>query len=852
MVWFQKLSPRGKTQCVGVALMALVIAAFWQVAHCEFLIYDDWEYVVTNDMVRRGLTWEGLSWAFQKFHSSNWHPLTWISHMADVQLYGLKPLGHHVTNLIFHVANTVLLLILLRRLTGSLWRSALVAALFGLHPTHVESVAWIAERKDVLSAFFGLLTLLAYARYVRWHSTLAPRLSTSLVAFRSPDYWLALFCFALGLMSKPMLVTWPFVMLLLDYWPLQRINLRSPSPHPTGSGVKLLLEKIPFFALTAASCVLTFLAQRAGGAVQSMEHLSVTTRLVNAVVSYARYLGKTVWPADLSIYYPYPATWPAGIVAAAVLLLAALIALAIWQWQRRPYVVVGLGWFFGILVPVIGIVQVGGQSIADRYLYVPQIGLFVALAWFFGEVVQSRANWRTPLIVVSLAAVTASLGLTRTRVRDWQNSEMLFTQALRVTTGNYIAHNNLGLHYLDRKDYPAAIKSFRAALELRPGYAATHSNLGLALAELQQTDAAIEHLVEALRLKPTFFEARVNLANLYIGQRRFPEALALLEQAVQAAPHYPEGQYSLANVLIEQGRLDEAAQHVQTALRLRPDYAEALNCRGTIALKQGRFPDATASYHAALAANPKFAEAQCNLALVAAAQGHHAEAIAQYEAALRLNPELLAAHLGLALVLEQAGRFGEGAEHWAAALKLAPDLAGAHEQMGMLLVKQGKLAEALPHLAKAVATQPENYQLRAQYGLALDQAGETKLALAEYHATLKLHENQPEVLNNLSWILATSARSEWRDGAAAIRYAELACRLTDHREVGFLGTLAAAYAEAGRFADAVATAQRAIELARTAGQTDLAARNAELLELYRAGKPYREPALGPNAGPAQP
>jgi tetratricopeptide (TPR) repeat protein len=843
MAGIVSLSSRQKTWLVGVGLIALVVAALGPVIHCEFLIYDDWEYVVTNDMVRRGLTWESIGWAFQKFHSSNWHPLTWLSHMADVQLYGLRPLGHHLTNLVFHAANTVLLLALLQRLTGSLWRSALVAALFGLHPTHVESVAWIAERKDVLSAFFGMLTLLAYGRFAECKIKNEKGKNTW--------YGVALLCFALGLMSKPMLVTWPFVMLLLDFWPLNRISLESKVLRPGfwRQNRPVILEKIPFLALVLGSCWLTFLAQRAGGAVQSLEQLTPAARFGNALVSYARYLGKTFWPTDLSIYYPYPAAWSVGIIVAAVLLLIALIAGAIWQRHQRPYVLVGVGWFLGILVPVIGIVQVGGQSIADRYLYIPQIGLFLIVAWLLGEVVTRRISLRAPLIGLALVVVFFCLFLTRVRVRDWQNSETLFTQALRVTQENFIAHNNLGLHYLDQNKYDAAIRSFEAALAIRPAFAATHSNLGLAHAALHQTDTAITHLLEALRLKPTLYEARVNLANLYIGQSRFPEALELLTEAVQAAPHYPEGQYSLANVLIEQNRLAEAIRHVEIALQLRPDYAEALNCRGTIYLKQGKLAEAITQYRAALAANPQFAEAQCNLGLVAAAQGNSLEAITQYEAALRLNPDLLPAHLGLALVLEQAGRLAEGAEHWATALKLSPNLSGAHEQMGGLLVKQGKLQEAVPHFAQAVTAQPDNYHLRAQYGLALDQLGETKLALDEYRETIKLHENQPEVLNNLSWILATSSRAEWRDAAEAVRCGELACRLTDHREVRFLGTLAAAYAEAGRFADAVATAQRAIELAQAAGQPELAARNTELLELYRAQKPYHEPALAPQASP---
>ncbi len=863
-------SPRQKTLFLCVGLTALVVAAFWRVLFCDFLIYDDWEYVVTNDMVRRGLTAESVAWAFTKFHSSNWHPLTWISHMADVQCYGLRPLGHHLTNLILHTVNTLLLFGLLRRLTGSFWRSAVVAALFGLHPTHVESVAWVAERKDVLSTCFGLLCLLSYERYAR-PSTLNPQPSTSLAFLRAPAYWLTFVLLACGLMSKPMLVTWPCVMLLLDFWPLGRMQnggkLETSTPHPTLSPVEaeragpapgrgqlstfnfqlstlrgLLIEKIPFFALTIGSCVLTFFAQRAGGAVQSMEQLSLATRLGNTAISYVRYLGKTFWPTDLSIYYPYPAAWPVWMICAAVTVLLALLLAVLWQRTARPYLLFGFAWFLGTLVPVIGLVQVGGQAIADRYQYIPQIGVFIAVVWLAAEWAQQQRQWRSGLVGAGALAVLACATLTWQRVQDWKNSETLFTQALRVTQGNYIAHNNLGLHYLSLKRYDLAIPCFEAALALRPAFAATHSNLGLALAARQQVPQAIEHLQEALRLKPGFFEAQVNLANLYFPQQRWSEALVLLEEAVRTAPHYPEGQYSIANVLAEQGRLEEALAHVRRALQFRPDYVEALNCLGTIYLKQGKLEDAATQYRAALAINPNFAEARCNLGLVAATQGRTAEAITEYEAALRVKPDLLSARFGLAMVLERAGQLAQAGEHWAAALQLSPELWAAHEQLGLLLVRQGKVTEALPHFAEAVKHQPDNYRLRGQYAMALDQAGETQRAVTEYRRAIELNGNQPELLNNLSWILATSTNAEWRNGAEAVQHGEAACRFTEHREAGYVGTLAAAYAEAGRFGDAVATAQKAIDLAKAAGQTDLATRNAELLELYRARKPYHEPA----------
>jgi tetratricopeptide (TPR) repeat protein len=829
---------------VAVALVLLVGLAFGRVLTADFLIYDDWEYVVTNDMVRRGLTLESFTWAWQAFHSSNWHPLTWLSHMVDVQLYGLQPAGHHATNLILHTINTVLLLTLLRRLTGSLWRSALVAAWFGLHPTHVESVAWVSERKDVLSTFFGLLCLLAYTRYARSASTLNPQPSTvaSPSAFRfltSGSYWLTFLFLALGLMSKPMLVTWPFVLLLLDIWPLRRLEL-STFNFQLSTLKRLVLEKVPFFVLTAASCVVTFFAQRAGGAVQSMEQLTVTTRVANALVSYVRYLGKTFWPTDLSIYYPYPAAWSAVAISGATLLLLALFLLALRFRTERPYGFVGLSWFLGTLVPVIGIVQVGGQSLADRYQYLPQIGIFILLAWGLGELVARRPAARGAVLGGVGLTVLACLGLTWQRTGDWRNSEVLFKQALRVTKDNHIAYNNLGLHYLKEKRYADAIKCFEEALRIRPGFAATHSNLGLCLSALSQNEAAIEQFRAALKFRPTLHEARVNLGNVLVMQGQVPEALELLQEAVAALPRYPEGHLSLANALVEQDRLDEALVYLRQALQLRPDYADALNCWGSLLLRQGKSAEAMERYRAALALNPSLAEAHSNLGLALAGAGQTREAMASYETALTLNPDLLSAHFGLAILKESLGQLEAATAHWAAAVEKSPSLAGAREQMGMLLAKQGKLPEALPHLAEAVRLQPENARLHAQHGLVLDQLGQTAAAVAAYRQAVTLGTTQPEVWNNLSWILATHPSADLRAPAEAVQLGEKACLVTEHREVRFLGTLAAAYAAAERFPEAITTAQRAVDLARTSDQPELAARNEELLNLYRAGQPYRE------------
>jgi tetratricopeptide (TPR) repeat protein len=834
----------------AITLGALVLVAFWNVIHAEFQIYDDWDYVLTNDVVRQGLSWNGILWAFKKFHASNWHPLTWISHMLDVSIYGLKPMGHHLTNLVLHASNTVLVFLLLNRMTASIWRSAIVAALFALHPTHVESVAWVAERKDVLSTFFGLLCLIAYSSYARSQSSiLHPRSATAIpldsrpspLAFlTAPRYWLAVAFFALGLMSKPMLVTWPFVMLLLDIWPLNRLNL-STIRNQLSTLRSLLVEKIPFFALTVASCVLTFFAQKAGGAVQTMDQLPLLVRVGNASVSYMRYIGKTFWPVDLSIFYPYPDAWPPLLVGLSVLSLLVLVAVGIWQIRTRPYIAVGLFWFIGTLVPVIGIVQVGSQSMADRYQYIPQIGLFMGLVWGVATLAVRR-ELRNIVVGMSVVCVAGCLAMTRQRVEDWQDSERLFTQALRVTKSNFVAHNNLGLHRLNVKKYDEAINSFNAALAVKPGYAATHNNLALAYMAVGRVDDALKSFEDALKYSPALYQARVNLASIFTTKNRLNDALKLLEDHQVEIEEYPEGLCALANLMMEFGRLDEATKHAQAALAIRPDYGDAHNCIGSIAMKKGQPEEALKSYKIALAQNPNAAVVRRNSALALAALGRFPESILEYKEATRLKPDYLPAHLGLAIVYQESGDLESGAKHWNEVLKLSPDLWAAHEQMAMLLTKQGKYEDSIPHFVQALKHQTNNFTLSSGYALALDQLGQSAKAVEAYRIAIRIQPELPEVLNNLAWILAASGDDTLRDGAEATRHAEEACRLTDFKEARFIGTLAAAYAEAGRFDDAVKTAQRAIEQANASKQPEIAVRNAELLEVYRARKPYHEPA----------
>jgi tetratricopeptide (TPR) repeat protein len=540
--------------CLAIALVTLLV--YLPVLHNGFVNYDDPDYITNNLHVKAGLTWPGIAWAFQSGEASNWHPLTWISHMADCQLFGLNPAGHHLTSLLFHTANTLLLFFLLNQLTGALWRSAFVAALFAWHPLHVESVAWASERKDVLSAFFWMLALLAYARFAQEQGA---RSKEQNVQCRNPFsfllsacfrfYFLALFFFACGLMSKPTVVTLPFVLLLLDFWPLRRFtiyDLRFTIP-------RLIGEKIPFFALTIASCIITRLVQ--SGALWSSNSLSFQLREANALMSYIRYISKMFWPADLALIYPYPHYWPIAGVIAAALLLGIFSALAILGAKRFPYLVVGWFWYLGILVPAIGLVQAGVQSMADRYTYLPGIGLFIIIAWGLNDVLNSHPQKIKIAAVAGSLALAGCLAVTSIQLKYWRNSVELFWHTVQVTTDNYAAENCLGTALEDIGKKDDAAKLYAASVRVEPDYPLGQFNLGMILLEQGRGDEASNHLAAAAQL----------------------------------APRDPVMQFDFGIYLLQHGRPVEAANYFKAALAAKPDFAEAkTNLAKALAAQRGK------------------------------------------------------------------------------------------------------------------------------------------------------------------------------------------------------------------------------------------------------------------------
>jgi len=526
MTWLRRI-PGGLPLLLCLLLAGATLAVYSQVRHYDFITFDDDMYVTENHMVRAGLTWPGMAWAFTAFHSSNWHPLTWLSHMLDCQIFGLQPGGHHLTNVAWHLGNTILLFLFLARATRTLWPSALVAALFALHPLHVESVAWVAERKDVLSTFFWLVTMWAYAGYVG-----APCLRR---------YLAVVIAFVLALMAKPMAVTLPFVLLLLDYWPLGRVS-GGPGTAPGFAGTgeprllaakrvywQLLKEKIPLFALAALSCLVTLLAQKGSGAVMPMAIRPLGPRIANALVAYVQYLVKLFWPYPMIFFYPLaPVPW--WQAAGAGLALLALTIFLLYGSRRHPYLAVGWLWYLGTLLPVIGLIQVGGQAMADRYTYIPFIGLFIILAWGISE---ATAGWRHRKIVLSTSAAALLLACLLSswgQAGYWRNSQTLFTQAIDINPDNYMAYHHLGMDLVNRSKLDQAIAMYQKTLALAPVYPSAYNNLAIAYARQGKFKEAIPLFKEAIRLTPGNISFHRNLALAYSQQGKKSEAEAVMEQ----------------------------------------------------------------------------------------------------------------------------------------------------------------------------------------------------------------------------------------------------------------------------------------------------------------------------------
>ena len=610
-------------------LVTATLAVYWQITNHEFVNYDDETYITKNLHVQTGLAFESIKWAFTSFHAGNWHPVTWLSHMLDIELYGLNPMGHHWASLQIHLINTLLLFFVLQKMTGALWQSAFVAALFALHPINVESVAWVAERKNVLSTFFWMLTMLAYVHY-----TTRPSL------YR---YLLTLLFLMLGLMAKPMLVTLPFVLLLLDYWPLERLRNQSP--------FNLILEKIPFFAFSAVSVYISSLSVKYYGIVVSTELVPMQIRIANSLVSYVKYIEKMIWPKNLAIFYPFPDTLPIWQILGAGLFLASISFLVLLNLRKKPYLCTGWLWFLGTLIPVIGLKQAGlWPAMADRWAYVPLVGIFIILAWGGSDLLKKWTHKNVMPAILAIAVILALTVLSFHQAAHWKNSITLFENAIKVTENNCMAHNNLGIALMRDGKSNDAVFYFKKALQIRPDFLKTIDNLGVALFQLGrfeesiscytkalkinsenaeihkhiaiileiqgEIEKAVQHYTKALLINPELADVNYCLANALANQKDFEKAKYQYREAIKKDPGHSNAHYNLGCILLKQKKYKEGLTHFTEVIKIKPDYKQAYNHIGIILLQCGKIKKAEKFFFKAVKIDPGYKEAINNLLLI--------------------------------------------------------------------------------------------------------------------------------------------------------------------------------------------------------------------------------------------
>jgi len=653
---------------ICLILVIAIIAVYWQVGNHEFVDFDDNEYVTKNRHVQAGLTSDSITWAFTSTHAANWHPLTWLSHMLDCQIYGLNPGGHHLTNVLLHILNTILLFLIFRRMTGALWKSAFVAALFALHPLHVESVAWVAERKDVLSTFFWMLTMGSYVWYVERRGM--------------RRYLLVLLFFALGLMAKPMLVTLPFVLLLLDYWPLGRFHIRyvddvqhtedvstkdtrrkkgkpryaaenalqadnnTTSNYRWSLVLPLLREKIPFLILAAVSSIVTFYVQQGGGAVGSLYAFPFIIRISNALASYISYIEKMLWPQHLALLYPHVLEgWK---IAGAFLILIFISYVAVRVMKRFPYIIVGWFWYLGTLVPVIGLVQVGSQSMADRYTYVPLIGIFIIIAWGASDIL-TRWQYRRAFLAISAGCILSVLTIvTWMQLQYWQNSISLFEHTINVTTDNFTMHCCMGTALAEQGKIDEAVVHYTEALKIKPDYAEAHYGRGVVLQEQDKIDEAISHYTEALKIKPDYADVHYNLGIALVRQGRVDEAISHYSEAMRINPGDDDARSRLQMIQTILKETDKDIKRLKKLLEINPGDPELHYILGNQYYKRRDFDKSINQYQKALSIHPDAVPVLNNLAMVYMAKRDYEKAVSVFGRIADLQPDNASVYYNIA------------------------------------------------------------------------------------------------------------------------------------------------------------------------------------------------------------
>ncbi|MHC4743672.1 MAG: tetratricopeptide repeat protein [Planctomycetota bacterium] len=738
---------------ICILLAGAVLAVYWQVLRSEFVNLDDTIYVTENEYIKGGFSLEGVKWCFNVGTVAYWHPLTWLSHMLDCELFGLGAGFHHLMSLLIHIANGILVFVVLKRMTGALWQSAFVAAVFAVHPVNVDSVAWVAERKNVLSTLFWLLTIWAYIGYARQGG--------------ARRYLITLGLFALGLLAKPMLITLPFVMLLLDYWPLGGLSFKGSTGRPDKSsgqssqrrgGLQLIWEKVPFFAMAGVSVILSMVAMRRLGITASTELIPLKLRVANALVSYVGYIDKIVFPRNMAVFYPYPmqvATWKS---VGALLLLAGLSFVFLWVLRKKAYYSVGWLWFVGTLVPVIGLVQAGlWPSIADRWAYVPMIGLLIVAAWGVGDISVRR---RLPVKASATAAGACLMVLmfcAYLQVGHWRNSHSLFTHALKVTKNNYIAHLNLGNALIKDGATAEAMSHYKKAVEIHPAYTDAHYNLGIALAVQGKHEAAVKSYLEALRLQDDYVEVRLRLAESLTRVGRLDEAISHFEKLLESRGDDLEVLNNYALALVQKKRVAEAIKLYNRALAIDPESYEVLNNLGSALAEQRQFDLAIEHLQRAANLNPEFVKTHYNLGSILIRAGRGDEAVECYEKALRLDPDDKIGHNALGQILAEQKKYGQAAVHFNRAIQLDSDFGRAYYNLGMLYANTGRTDEAIARFREVLRIYPNDAEMHCNLGSLFARQGRLDEAIAQFRRALRLDPNLSRAETQLKAALAAKS-----------------------------------------------------------------------------------------------
>jgi tetratricopeptide (TPR) repeat protein len=713
---------RQKLPMLGLCLLLIVslAAVYGRAVYFDFVDFDDQIHVVNNPMVPGGLTWGGIKWAFTTSHAGYWCPMTWISFMLDWEIFRGRAGGFHFTNIVLHIANTLLLFWVLRRYTKALWASFFVAALFGLHPLHVESVAWVTERKDVLSTLFWMLTMMAYLRYVERGT-----------AWR---YVIILACFALGLMAKPMVITLPFVLFIMDFWPLKRLWPEE------GAGVpifRLIIEKIPLLILSSASSCATFVAQKIGGSVANSSVFPLGYRVGNALVSYCDYILKMFRPVELAVFYPHPsagiAIWKIAASAAVLLAITAVVLLL----RRRRYLLTGWLWYLGTLVPVIGLVQVGRQAMADRYTYIPLTGLFIMLVWLAGDI---TGKWRNRAYLAGLAGsiILGTLGVMAFRqVGYWRDTMSLFTHTAAVTTDNYLAYSSLGTIYAHNGDFERARSNIEKVMKVNVKEIDVLYNVAKCLDMMGRADEAIEYYNRILAITPGETDTYIALAEMESKRGNFERAMAMYREGLRYHPENGDLHGRFGSLLLQTGLVDEAIKELETAVALKADSAIYANLGMAMSTK-GDVDKATKYFNRAIQIDPANAEAHYNLGNTFLAQDLLVKAVGEYEMAIKAKPNYAGAYGNLGVAFAQMGQTDRAIEGFRRAVELDPNNIEAHFNLAMAIAGKGLIDEAVEHMRKVIEFVPQNATAHCRLAEMLLLQGKVEQATAEYEQVLKI------------------------------------------------------------------------------------------------------------------